>query len=556
MIKLKLTVLALFVVLTATLRLGVPGSRSIRAESRPEQDGVTYLDQGWSAEERQAFYHTSQGSRVLPYRWFMALEQPNPLSRQMFLSDDTVRQYRIIPDHNLTHNPDGLPVGFVKDVSPDGEFISITCAACHTGQITFNGAQLRIDGGPAMHNLNGFFGEMFKALAVTKVDPVKFARFAKKVLGDDDSFLRRQKLRLQVGRTLLSAADTVLTAKLKRLYPTEEGFGRLDALGRGGNLVLGSEIGDERNLAVANAPVSFPHLWGTPSFDWVQWNGSIQQPMARNLGEALGVNTPVTLRGRPGDLFQSAVKIENLALMEKALERLNAPRWPEEVLGRIDRDQANRGAALYAQHCAACHESRFAPPNEFGKAFLRINLYPLDVIGTDPPDAVNFNTRVVRTGQLGLPPVVPAAGGLQVISSRVAERKYDELHLSPEQRDEMNGFRANKIRAPRAYRARNMDGIWATAPYLHNNSVPNLYQLLLPASQRAKTFYVGNLEYDPRVVGFKADPFPGGFALHTDAVGNSNAGHEFRDGPRAKGVIGRLLTDDERWALIEYLKTR
>ncbi len=556
MIKLKLTVLALFILLTITLLLGVPKSRSVRAELRPEQDGVTYLDQGWGTEERQAFYHTSQGSRVLPYRWFMALEQASLLSRQPFLSDDTVRQYRLISDHNLTHNPDGLPVGFVKDVSPDGEFISVTCAACHTGQINFNGAQLRIDGGPAMHNLNGFFGEMFKALAVTKVDPLKFARFARKVLGNDDNLLERQKLRLQVGRMLLSAADTVLTAKLKRLYPTVEGFGRLDALGRGGNLVLGSEIGDERNLAVANAPVGFPHLWGTPSFDWVQWNGSIQQPMARNLGEALGVNTPVTLRGKPGDLFQSAVKIENLALMEKALERLNAPRWPEEVLGRIDRDQANRGATLYAQHCAACHESRPAPPNEFGKVFLRINLYPLDVIGTDATDAVNFNTRVVHTGQLGLPAVVPAAGGLQVISSRVAERKYDELRLSPEQRDEMNGFRANKIRAPRAYRARNMDGIWATAPYLHNNSVPNLYQLLLPASQRAKTFFVGNLEYDPRVVGFRADPFPGGFALHTDAVGNSNAGHEFRDGPRTKGVIGRLLTDDERWALIEYLKTR
>ena len=40
---------------------------------------------------------------------------------------------------------------------------------------------------------------------------------------------------------------------------------------------------------VANAPVSYPHLWGTPNFDWVQWNGSIQQPIARNIAEALGV---------------------------------------------------------------------------------------------------------------------------------------------------------------------------------------------------------------------------------------------------------------------------
>jgi hypothetical protein len=37
--------------------------------------------------------------------------------------------------------------------------------------------------------------------------------------------------------------------------------------------------------------------------------------------------------------------------------------------------------------------------------------------------------------------------------------------------------------------------------------------------------------------------------------GNSNVGHSFEDGPRANGVIGRLLAEDERWALIEYLKS-
>jgi hypothetical protein len=122
--------------------------------------------------------------------------------------------------------------------------------------------------------------------------------------------------------------------------------------------------------------------------------------------------------------------------------------------------------------------------------------------------------------------------------------------------DEMNGFRTNEMRAPLAYRARNMDGIWATAPYLHNNSIPNLYQLLLPAAQRATRFYVGNLEYDPKAVGFLTGQSPGGFELRTNITGNLNAGHEFRDGPRRRGVIGPLLTDAQRWAIIEYLKTR
>jgi hypothetical protein len=99
-------------------------------------------------------------------------------------------------------------------------------------------------------------------------------------------------------------------------------------------------------------------------------------------------------------------------------------------------------------------------------------------------------------------------------------------------------------------------GISATAPYLHNNSVPNLYQLLLPAAARSKVFYVGNLQYDPKVLGFVSAKSPDTFELSTNITGNSNAGHEFRDATRGNGVIGPLLTDEERWTIIEYLKTR
>jgi hypothetical protein len=285
--------------------------------------------------------------------------------------------------------------------------------------------------------------------------------------------------------------------------------------------------------------------------------------MARNIGEALGVNTPVTLKDRdnPANIFKSEVKIENLHLLEKLLQKLQPPRWPEEVLGQIDRAKAASGGALYQQHCAACHESEAYTPPESGIQLLRINMYPLEQIGTDPNDAVNFNLRVARTGQLGqppinLPPMVTAADALKFVTTEVAKRKYDELQIPPEKRKEMDGFRPNLIRAPRGYRARNMDGIWATAPFLHNNSVPNLYQLLLPANQRDKRFFVGNLEYDQKAVGFKTGGFSGGFEFRTDISGNSNAGHEFRDGAHGNGVIGPPLTDDERWAIVEYLKTR
>ena len=55
-------------------------------------------------------------------------------------------------------------------------------------------------------------------------------------------------------------------------------------------------------------------------------------------------------------------------------------------------------------------------------------------------------------------------------------------------------------------------------------------------------------------VGVDTSGNSGKFLLDTSLAGNSNAGHSFEDGPLGNGVIGRLLTDDERWALVEYMK--
>ena len=105
-----------------------------------------------------------------------------------------------------------------------------------------------------------------------------------------------------------------------------------------------------------------------------------------------------------------------------------------------------------------------------------------------------------------------------------------------------------------AYKARPLDGIWATAPYLHNGSVPSLYELLLPPDRRSREFWVGGRDFDPVNVGYAAaDPGDGsGFVLrtHDDAgrviEGNSNEGH----------VYGAdRFSDDDRRALVEYMKS-
>jgi cytochrome c peroxidase len=103
------------------------------------------------------------------------------------------------------------------------------------------------------------------------------------------------------------------------------------------------------------------------------------------------------------------------------------------------------------------------------------------------------------------------------------------------------------------YKARPLDGIWATAPYLHNGSVPNLAELLKPEKQRPSKFYVGTRYFDPKNVGFTTLQTPGATEFDTSKPGNRNTGH----GPyRARGSSeAHVFTDAERWALVEYLKT-
>jgi hypothetical protein len=106
-------------------------------------------------------------------------------------------------------------------------------------------------------------------------------------------------------------------------------------------------------------------------------------------------------------------------------------------------------------------------------------------------------------------------------------------------------YKAGIAQHPEYYKARPLSGIWASAPYLHNGSVPTLAQLLEPAPQRAAKFWVGGREFDPVAVGNESGEGPGRSLLDTALPGNSNTGHEF----------GTTLPEAEKRALLEYLKS-
>ena len=552
---------------------------------------VHYLEQ-WSAADRQTYYFTPQGTQVkgLRYDWFAALELP--FSQERFAAPEYMARFGFLidPAQKATpNNPGNLPVGFARHQNPDSkdQFLDITCAACHTGELRFNGQAVRIDGGSAQHVLpasvptlrGGSFGQALVAsLASTYYNPWKFERFARNVLGSDYD-AQHQVLREDFKSSLDTFLKVAWNDTHRGLYPTEEGPGRTDAFGRIANASFGDAISPD-NYRVANAPVDYPQLWDMWTFDWVQWTGSAQQPMARNIGEALGVGATLNFfdaDGQPlkGDArYPSSVRVRDLQLIEQTLQRLKPPAWPEDLLGSVDKPLAAKGRALFAENCASCHVPRVKQVD--GRAVQQLKLLPVAAIGTDPTAANNiadhrFDLTALQWDpaelatldvQLHPKPTEPldlsklsVAKGLAYVTAFVENHAYREANVTPAERPDIDGFGLPiGVQELRVYKARPLTGVWATAPFLHNGSVPSIYQLLSPQDERATTFYKGTFEYDPKHLGYRTEAFTNGFVFDTRITGNHNSGHEFRAGERGNGVIGRLLQPEERWALLEYLK--
>lgn len=340
----------------------------------------------------------------------------------------------------------------------------------------------------------------------------------------------------------------------------------------------------------------------------VEWDGSIPNTnvfdrLGRNVGEVLGVFGKADLRKPNGLDYPNTARMFNLLMLEGYSANLWAPQWPERILGPINQTKAELGEALYQTNCVSCH---IVVPHGPQDTEIVVTMTPVSEIHTDPKMAWNACSRMVDTAQLEgvkMPPVIGPALSQKVTTLDLvanvtigavlypvveliadlfkaadlnsgSDEVFNDIKNIAEQLgldgeklsdDEMEKLRSvlyamsRKSSAPSseppdcdpenelmAYKGRPLDGIWATAPYLHNGSVANLYEILLPPEERMKEFYVGSQNFDPLHVGFETKSGPGTFLLDTSKSGNSNAGHIFGNNE---------FTEDQREQLVEYLKT-
>lgn len=548
---------------------------------------VVLVGQTWSDAQRMEFHHTSQGTRLVPYEWFKALEQPcfSIFSACPEFKDPIylARFGFIASKADPVLNPDGFPVGFAvqKDfydpvAGKNYPSVGFTCAACHTGELRYGKYSVVIEGAPATIEVTEFQKALGLAMGFTQKFPFRYGRFEKRVLGPDASDEKKKELKESFEAFMkIGAAELDATTK-QGSYKYGAGYTRSDALTRIGNQVFAADMDNYENLAVANAPVRFPQIWDASWFTWVQYNSSISDPMVRNIGEALGVRAIAKLYGPDAKEMNNTVNLDGLHSIELLLsgeapfKGLKSPEWPS-VFPPLDMAKVAKGEALYTQHCAKCHlppvkdlieDLNSAKPkhwwkNAQGRQLLKVIDIPLDKIGTDEHEAVDFINRTADTGPLGKGRV-SAADGLRLVMTTIRDNYYTKRGFPPDKQIEWNGFRDPKeeaVQAIRVYKARPLNGIWAVGPYLHNGSVPNLYLLLSPADKRPDKFFTGSKTFDPVNVGRDISELSGGYVFDTSLPGNKNTGHEFNDGPIGKGIIGPKLTEEERWALIEYLKS-
>lgn len=526
----------------------------------PEQKvgSVVYASPSWDKPTRDDYYWRQQGTVMMPVAWFKALEEPE--GTQLISDRDTLSRFGFLVDDV----PQGQwPIGFTPFNLQGVETLGLGCAACHTGQINYKGVGIRIDGGGGLQNSALFTSTIGKAVMVTAANSDKFDRFARRVLGDKYGAETKSQLKNAFDTAALKALNQGGYETLHGVYPVEEGFGRLDALQRIANTLLGDDLQYQANKKPATAPVRLPHIWDAPYFDWVQYNGSVRQPMIRNVGEGLGVKAQTNFVNFAGltppepQRWASSIPVHDLHATEENLRKLKAPVWPKE-LPAVDTVLAyTKGKPLYDELCAGCHAPRpFSRKDWPGVTFLQVPVIDVAHVGTDSTLLTNFNTRTYDASSLGIKEPITAGQGLFAVTQQIKDFQYQHgaKPVPQEKWAEYDGYGwPNEVRGTCGYKARPLDGIWANPPFLHNGSVPSVYDLLLPVEERPRVFWVGNREYDPVKLGLIATEFPGATRIDTDTLGNSNKGHEFSNIPGA-GVIGRALAKEERLAIVEYLK--
>jgi hypothetical protein len=417
-----------------------------------------------------------------------------------------------------------LPVGMSMRNVRGLDLVYLNCAVCHTGSVRdAPGARPRIIAGMPANTFDlGAFGTFLTSVPVDqKFTPDRLLDQIR-VMQDDS---HRISPKLDVINSLIYRylavylmRDRLLMfgQRLAFIDKTTWGPGRVDTFNAPKALLtFPMEHADPKELM---GNVDFPSVWHQEPRKGMQlhWDGNNTSVDERNLSAAFGTGA-----------YPPTLDTPRVLRTAKWLETAAPPKYPYPIDDRL----AARGAQLYQQYCLNCHGTkdppfRHSPPLDTERVGTVV---PIENIRTDRSRLDSY-TWLLAVNQSTL-----YAG---------YERDWGFEAPYPQ--------RFSHFRKTDGYANSPLDGLWLRAPYLHNGSVPNLRELLEPATARTRIFYRGNDVYDSQNVGFVTGAAESNghsfFRFDTSRPGNGNGGHEGE-------AYGTALPAADKQALLEYLKT-
>jgi mono/diheme cytochrome c family protein len=390
-----------------------------------------------------------------------------------------------------------LPVGVTKRVI-GFERVGVNCAFCHVSQVRLSPDQARptfYPGGPGHQvRIQDYQNFLFKSAADPRFNADTIMREIDAVtdLSMRERELYRYVLIPMTKRALLKQRDEFAWQQ-KRGRPLL-GPGRTDPF----NPMRFRAFKQPDDGSIGNSDV--PSVWNQKirTGHYIHWDGLSKVLHETAISSAIGDGA----RG-------AALDPTYLDKVEAYLRDLPPPKYPLAIDGAL----AAHGAPIFERACAECHTP--------GRARTS-TVVPLAEIGTDPHRSVAWTQGQVNDWK------------------RLAQ-DYQHKYQARWNLDSFSK-QAGYVSGP-------LDGVWLRGPYLHNGSVPSLMALLQAPAARPQLFYRGNDVLDGVNVGFVSDVEAHGertfFRYDVHEPGNSNAGH----------VYGTDLSDDDKRALVEYMKT-
>lgn len=387
------------------------------------------------------------------------------------------------------------PIGTSYREEPVGE-VGLNCAVCHTATVRESPEAPRriVFGMPAnQFHLQAYVNFLRKAGKDERFNAETLIPIIREVDPDFsrvDELLYRHYVIPRTRKALREEVDDDFAWMDRR---PAQGPGRVDTFNPY-KVLLGIERPSDADVGT----VDLPSLWNQRPRRgmYLHWDGNNNSVEERNISAAIGAGVEENTEKQKDTLDEPS--------MARIAEWINDFKPQPYPADRIDPTRARRGAEVFREQCAACHDFK-------GERVGQVT--PIEQIGTDRERLDSFTPTLAR--------------GMNTLGTG-------------------RPWRFTHFRKTNGYANMPLDGLWLRAPYLHNGSVPNLRALLFPA-ERPEVFYRNYDVYDWERVGFVSDGDEArrvGFRFDTTVRGNGNGGHTY----------GARLPSAEKDDLLEYLK--